>query len=81
MLANHAESVSSDFNKGEKWKLINRNKIAPHFEFHKNSTTMQTKNTQRCQISWAPYPNFGLANFHKNVHTAISSNRWHAGSN
>ena len=36
VLAINAKTCSSDFNKGAKWQLINRNKIQPTFDFSAN---------------------------------------------
>ena len=41
---------------------------------------MQTKNTQRCQISWAPHSKFTLAKFQYFVHTSSLSSRLCAAS-
>ena len=56
MLANHAETLSDDFNKKAKWEFINRNKITQFWVFHQTSLILQTNATEWCYIIWAPHP-------------------------
>ena len=80
MLITWSNSFPISLNKMPKWQSYIRNKIKPQMEIQQTIFFWQTKNTQRYQMSWAPSPNFGLANFHKNVLAAIWSSMLWAGS-